>query len=372
MSEYINAFISYSHQDGDYEKRILEFTNQLRSEGIDANVDLYEEAPAEGWQRWTENRIKDANFVLIVNSKSYYEKVYDKPLMGKGVSWEVNIVYQHLYDTGSYNTKFIPIYFDKEDEKYILTPLKPFTFYNVGEQEGFDKLYWRLRGVTKSQRPPLGKLRSLPEKEQMTMFFSTPIDIAKWNSAQWRGVLYFIYKDRPPIMGLIYKNYKAAKEIFCEWKEQDSDKSLSEFINVDFIIPPFPQDCWVNSDRERNFGKGYFVYIGPNIDKSINRATKSGIPEKELLLATISRYQWMDENNGSKNRLLFEEQTKSGTGYYLMPVGIKDTSKPVNEKNLIVDFELAVYMKKVSFKRGLNIMDDDPCKVVLRAPGEDS
>lgn len=48
MSEHPKVFISYSHQNVEYENKILEFANRLRSEGIDANIDLYEEAPAEG------------------------------------------------------------------------------------------------------------------------------------------------------------------------------------------------------------------------------------------------------------------------------------------------------------------------------------
>lgn len=54
MSEHPKVFISYSHQNVEYENKILEFANRLRSEGIDANIDLYEEAPAEdghvGWK----------------------------------------------------------------------------------------------------------------------------------------------------------------------------------------------------------------------------------------------------------------------------------------------------------------------------------
>lgn len=79
----------------------------LRSEGIDANIDLYEEAPVEGWPRWMENQINNSDFVLVVSSKSYFEKCYSESHKGKGISWEVNIVYQHIYDANSTNTKFI-------------------------------------------------------------------------------------------------------------------------------------------------------------------------------------------------------------------------------------------------------------------------
>lgn len=48
MSENPKVFISYSHESTDFEEKVLEFSNRLRSEGIDASIDLYEEAPSEG------------------------------------------------------------------------------------------------------------------------------------------------------------------------------------------------------------------------------------------------------------------------------------------------------------------------------------
>lgn len=371
MSEHPKVFISYSHQNAEYENKILEFANHLRSEGIDANIDLYEEAPSEGWPRWMENQIKISDFVLVVSSKSYYEKCYSESNKGKGISWEVNIVYQHIYDASSINTKFIPVYFDNDEEKYILTPLKSFTFYNVGEKEGFDKLYWRLRGVSKTQKPPLGTLRPLPQKEQRTMFFTTPINLDKWNAAEWRGMLYLFSPGSPPVLGLLYHNYSAARDIFTDWKLDAKGNFADEFIEVNYITPPFPKNCWVYADKDRSYGKGYFVHIGPNIQKSINRALDSGLCLEEIFLASVSRYQWMDEVNGSKNRDVFQRLVRDGSGYFLMPIGIKDKTKPIVESNLIIDFNYAIRMKNVTFKTGLEVEDDDLCKVVLdKAEGQ--
>ena len=60
----------------------------------------------------------------------------------------------------------------------------------------------------------------------------------------------------------------------------------------------------------------------------------SGVQPEELLLASFSRYQWMDELNGSKNRDLFQYLTREGSGYLLMPIGIKDAKKPIEESNI--------------------------------------
>ncbi len=365
MPDNPKVFISYSHQNAKYEEKVLSFANKLRSEGIDANLDLYEESPSEGWPRWMENQIRGADFILVICCKSYHEKCYTDN-KGKGVSWEVNIVYQHIYDANSENTKFIPVFFEEDDIQYILTPIKSFTYYNIGTNEDYDKLYWRLRGVTQVHKPPLGKLRSLPEKERKTMFFSSPIDLDKWNAAGWRGMIYLFAPGYCPVLGILYKDYAAAKGIFSEWKKNTGDSFADKFLKIDYVVPPFPKDCWLHSDPDRNYGKGYFVHIGPNIDESIYRAIEYGISPEELLLATVGRYQWMDECNGTQNRDLFKNFVDNGSDFLLMPIGIHNETRPIEEKNLIIDFEYAVKMKNATFYAGDNIKDDNYCKVVLK------
>jgi len=367
LSENPRVFISYSHQNADYEKKILNFANKLRSEGIDTTVDLYEESPLEGWPRWMENQIRKAEFVLVISSKSYYDKCYSEN-KGNGVSWEVNIVYQHIYDAKSENKKFIPVYLDENDVQYILTPLKSFTYYNIGTKEGYERLYWRLRGVTQTYKPPLGKLKPLPEKEGKTMFFSSPIDLDKWNTAGWKGMLYLFAPGGCPVLGLMYRDYATAKSIFSDWKKDADNSYADKFLKIDFIVTPFPKGCWVYSDKDRNFGKGYFVHIGPNINESVNRAIEAGIQPEEMLLASVSRYQWMDELNGSRYRDMFKHYVDDGSDYMLMPIGIRDEAKPIEEKNLIIDITYAVKMKRATFQLGIDIKDDNICKVVLKKP----
>lgn len=366
--EYPKVFISYSHQNPEYEKHVLEFSNKLRSEGIDAIVDLYEESPAEGWPRWMENQIRDADFVLIINCKSYYDKCYANNIQGKGVSWEVNIAYQHIYDNNSHNEKFIPVCFDEEDFQYILTPLKPFSYYNINNKDSFDNLYWRLRGVAKRNKPPLGKLRPLKEKSQKSMFVSSPIDIEKWNKAGWAGMAYLFYPHAVPILGLIFKNYETGKSIFKEWQSHSENGFIDHFVALNFIIPPFSKGSWIYSDSDLNYGKGYFVHIGPNAEESKERAQNSGIFRENLLLATFSRYRWMPELNGSVNRETFMKMVDSGSRFYLIPLEVKDMSRPFSVDNINIDFDDAVSMRTTNFKKGRTIKNDDLCKTVLNKP----
>lgn len=183
-------------------------------------------------------------------------------------------------------------------------------------------------------------------------------------------MLYLFCSGAVPVLGLLYCNYVAAESIFTDWKKSSKDNFADDFIKVDYVTHPFPQNCWVYTDKERNFGNGYFVHIEPNMAESINRAVSFGVQPEELLLASFSRYQWMDELNGSKDRDLFQHLTGEGSGYLLMPIGIKDAKKPIKESNLIIDFNYAIRMKNVTFKTGLEVEDNDLCKVVLQKAEE--
>ena len=72
------VFISYSQDSIAFADQVLDFSNRLRSEGIDTILDQYEEAPPEGWPRWMENSINKADYVIVVGSKGYYNKIYGK------------------------------------------------------------------------------------------------------------------------------------------------------------------------------------------------------------------------------------------------------------------------------------------------------
>ena len=368
------VFISYSHIDDNFERKMLLFADRLRVDGIDANIDLYEPAPKEGWPRWMENQIAKADFVLVVCNESYWKKCYED--QAKGVTWEVNLVYQTLYNQLCENSKFIPVFWNEGDEKYILQPLKSFTYYNIGTDNGYVDLWRRLLGIPKYQKPELGKINrhkyeSLPEKPQRTMFFTTPIDIEKWNKAGWCGMLYMFYptSDTPPVLGFLYNDFKAAKELFVKWKNHYAYNDADDFMRITFIIPPFPKDCYVYKERDCNYGNGYFVHVGANIEKSMERAQKITKQDyNNTLLAVISRFTWMNEFKGSYNREFFKNTVEQKKRFLIVPVSKKDSTKDLSEVNLNIGLDYALELHNVIFKRGVDIDDNDECRIVLEQP----
>ncbi|MCH4021008.1 MAG: toll/interleukin-1 receptor domain-containing protein [Erysipelotrichaceae bacterium] len=363
--QHPKVFISYSHQSEDYQKQVLDFSNRLRADGIDAEIDQYEEAPSEGWPRWMENKLRWADYVIILMSKSYYDRFYD-PNLGKGVHWEVNIIYNQLYSNNSKTNKFIPAFFESNDEKYILEPLRGFTYYNI--EEDYHKLYNRLRGFSSVEKPPLGKLKPLNEKKPKTMFFTTPINLDKWNHAGWKGALYALQGGVIPVLGLVFKHYDVGVEIFKEWRRNWGTGFVDEFLSINYVVPPFPKNCYVYKNKENSFGKGYFISIGPNMDAAIKRAEDRGIKPDGLMLTALSRNIWVNEVHGSSFR---EEFTKmqDEVGYYaLVPVSITDITKPIDESNVRIGFDYAIKLHNFNVKKGIELDYNDPSKAVLDPP----
>ena len=79
------VFISYSHDSEEHQDRVLKFSNKLREEGIDCSIDQYEDSPAEGWPKWMDRSVKKSDFVLVVCTKTYYDRVMGEDENGMGI-----------------------------------------------------------------------------------------------------------------------------------------------------------------------------------------------------------------------------------------------------------------------------------------------
>ena len=80
---------------------------------MDARIDQYEPWPAEGWPRWMERHLREANFVLMVCTETYHRRVTgeEEPGSGRGVCWEATLIYNDLYGQKITTAKYIPVVF---------------------------------------------------------------------------------------------------------------------------------------------------------------------------------------------------------------------------------------------------------------------
>ncbi|WP_412989839.1 SEFIR domain-containing protein [Pediococcus siamensis] len=306
-----------SHQNVEYNNRVLDFTNRLRGDGIDANVDQFVDSPGEGWQRWMNNQIRTADFVIVMSSKAYLDRS-NGDAAGDGTVWESGLIMTELSETALHNQKYMAAFFDVGKKEFILSSLKLYMYYNVSDDDEYKKLVNRLLGIPNNIKAKLGKPAPLEEKEAKTLFVSSPIDIPTWNRAHWRGALYIFQKGYVPILALVFNDFVAGKKIFVDWKNILQDQSAENIMSISFIAPPFPSDNWIYKSKKQNLGAGYFIFIGPNIAESKKRAEKLGLKHEDSRFATFSRYRWMDETQNSKNRSIFKKWSRAVVAFILL------------------------------------------------------
>lgn len=378
MNQFPKVFLSYAHIDKDYEQSILKFANHLREEqGIDANVDLYEDAPAQGWPRWMEDQVNQSDYVLVFCSKTYSDKFYNRE-NGKGVKWEGALLYNHIYDMGTENTKFIPVYFHPDDLQYVLTPLKQYTHYCVSDQEAVNRLCLRIHGKAVYEKPPVRSSRSLPPKRPKSLFYSSPINLDLWNEAKWRGALYGYAPGKIPALGLVFTNLKAGEAIFSDWRESYGSSYVDDYVRIDFIVPPFPANNYVMKEAVHNYGKGYHIHIGPNVDKVISRIESQSKADPDDLhgLMLLSRVCWMNTSPGINHREAFIKAAREHGEFRLFPVGYanipkapEDYSGIWNPDDVIGSDSNGVLLRNVHVKAGVDLRRNrDLCSIVLKRP----
>ncbi|MGG5735923.1 MULTISPECIES: toll/interleukin-1 receptor domain-containing protein [Bacillus cereus group] len=337
MNEHPKVFISYTHDSEEHADNILSFSNRLRAEGIDTILDQYETSPTEGWPRWMDRQVRNADFVIMVCTPTYFKRVMGEDEVGKGLGgiWEGNLIYQHLYNDGGINTKFIPVLFDGGSYGDIPTPLQGATHYYVEAQEGFDKLYWRLRDVNPVNKPELGKLRPLPEKERKSLFVTSFIDIEKWDKAGWKGVAYLIDQTftQPPMLVFLFENKEAAVKIFKQWLSRLGEFDNHNELRISFIEGKVP--------REQD---GYYVHISTNIDNVMSRFKEDGVEVEDDYIMLISRIHRMNPSKDSRNLENFKAVYGKFGCYRIMPGVVS------GEKLQWIGDELSILKKDVLFR----------------------
>ena len=160
------VFVSYSHDSDHHVERVVALTETLIERGVQCYLDQYEQSPPEGWPTWMENKIGEADYILVVCTKIYHERLSGQAGagVGKGAKWEGAIIRQELYDADSRNKKFIPVIFEKDDTAHIPTSLGGASYYNLDSSDGFESLYRRLTDQPEYVRPPLGEIIKMPPR----------------------------------------------------------------------------------------------------------------------------------------------------------------------------------------------------------------
>ena len=178
------VFISYSHDSDEHKDQVLELSDRLRDEGIDCIIDQYEEfSPDEGWPRWTEKQIREADFVLMVCTETFCRRLMgeETPGKGRGARWEGNTIYQLLYNAGTLNNKFIPVLLENGKPEHIPTPLQGTKYYSLSIE--YEQLYRKLTNQPSTPKNELGRPRVLPPRQRRHNFPTPETEEEQQNTA---------------------------------------------------------------------------------------------------------------------------------------------------------------------------------------------
>jgi len=144
------VFISYSHDSPAHEAKVLALADRLRSNGIDAMLDQYESFPPRGWIQWMKDQVRNAQFVLVVCTKTYRRRWdgEEESGVGLGAQFEGQTLQQILYDAAGMNERLIPVLLEEGDRQHIPLELRKYSNFLI--EGGYEALRRFLRGETKA------------------------------------------------------------------------------------------------------------------------------------------------------------------------------------------------------------------------------
>jgi hypothetical protein len=175
------VFISYSHDHRAHCDLVQAFAQQLRRDGIAAELDQFHATELLHWPRWCEEQMRpeNADFVLCVCTAEYKRRVEGRvPAdVGKGVFWEGTLIYNELYDSKD-NPRCVPVFWEpgrRADFPRVLAGYTGFQLDRLGLDDpasGYAQLYRLLTRQVSIQPEALGRLVPLPEGEIKTDFMN--------------------------------------------------------------------------------------------------------------------------------------------------------------------------------------------------------
>lgn len=167
------VFISYAHENATHVAQVRELWRLLRTNGIDAQLDLPAAMRRQDWALWMLNQVEAADFVLVVASPEYRRRGEGRapPDEGRGVQWESALIREHVYSNRATSvSKFLPVLFPgrSTDDIPLWLGRDTHTSYRIADftLSGAEELIRVLTRQPYDTYVPLGPLPALPSRQQ--------------------------------------------------------------------------------------------------------------------------------------------------------------------------------------------------------------
>ena len=287
----IRVFISYSHEDDAHNTNVLNLTARLREDGIDAWIDRYEPHPPQGWPRWMEQQIEQADHILLVCTDTYCRRFAGKEEKGTGLgaTWEGLLARQVLYDAGTHNEKLIPIQFTEKPDD-IPAVLRPYDRYIL--KRDYAGLHRHLTGQPEVVPPPVNS-SALPNADAKCS--GVP-------SAPWDQPIFFpgmpitdkaSFFGRQRELGVIRHSLSHYQPIQIIGEQRMGKTSLLNRIDYDDMLPQRPKVKLSGQSEAGNSPHQFIRAIAEGLGKldSFHSAvTNHATPDEQELLHAIGDF----------------------------------------------------------------------------------
>lgn len=157
------VFVSYAHDAEDHMNHVREFATFLRAQGVDAELDRWDNQDRRDWLAWAISEMRAADFVLVIASPML-ARMGDGSAPSKthrGIQTETALLRELLHsDREVWFRKVLPVVLPGGDLGGIPLFLQPYSashyFVREFSQAGAEQLLRTLGGDPEHPSPPLG------------------------------------------------------------------------------------------------------------------------------------------------------------------------------------------------------------------------
>lgn len=172
------VFVSYSHDNTEHKKWILDFAVRLRNNGIDAIIDQWELNAGDDIPSFMERNLENSDYVIMVCTENYVQKAN----AGKGgVGYEKMIITANFLKSINEN-KIIPIIRQKNSfDLPIFLKTKIYVDFSKAEdfEFSFDELIRTIHKSPLVEKPKIGNNPFLDTSEEKIETHSDIKDLMK-------------------------------------------------------------------------------------------------------------------------------------------------------------------------------------------------
>lgn len=184
---------------------------------------------------------------------------------------------------------------------------------------------------------------------KLNQFMLNPL----WEKARWSATTFrwHIRNEAPPIIGLVFDDAIAGRDLFSTWNDKYSNTDTFEDIRVAIV-----------EGEIEGFRPGYSIHLAADIESILAKASAEGIVVADTLIPMASRVNRMHPVPGSPPMLAhFKEKFIEHQEYLIAPVTRR------GDGQLWIDVELGIVKHKIHFRHVSEITDNDVDSIVKLA-----